>query len=136
MQHSKFQKICHNYSLILFFDYCLNTCDTCPVWSFGKNTSIFLSHCNNLYCHTLVAMNRDPHWILSGCFFSAAWPDIISITTTLIIIVMMMIVIIIVIIRADTHSYKAILIRESRRNLAVANNDSDSEYDDIIDSEY
>ena len=49
---------------------------------------------------------------------------------------MMMIVIIIVIIRADTHSYKAILIRESRRNLAVANNDSDSEYDDIIDSEY
>ena len=31
--------------------------------------------------------------------------------------------------------YKAVLIRESRRNLAVEN-DSDSEYDDIVESEY
>ena len=27
--------------------------------------------------------------------------------------------------------YKAVLIRESRRNLAIANIESDSEYDDI-----
>ena len=31
--------------------------------------------------------------------------------------------------------YKAVLIRESRRNLTVEN-DSDSEYDDIVESEY
>ena len=31
--------------------------------------------------------------------------------------------------------YKAVLIRESRRNLAVEN-ESDSEYDDIVESEY
>ena len=32
--------------------------------------------------------------------------------------------------------YKAVLIRESRRNQAVDNTESDSEYDDIVDSEY